>query len=183
MLWDEEVNLTIKSFSLYHINSEIELSGSNEKWRLTGIYGNPETHRRHKTWSLLCNLASKYNTSWICMGDFNEILSTSEKEKGNARNRKQMDEFSKTLDTCKLRDMGYRGGQFTWSNGRIGVDHIRSRLDRCVSIIDWLALFSRANVTHKISGILDHCLFCYYCMEIGRQHINEVGSLSSKPFG
>ncbi|GAV86647.1 hypothetical protein CFOL_v3_30074, partial [Cephalotus follicularis] len=102
LLWNEEVDLSIKSFSQSHF----DLSGSTKKWRLMGIYGNPEAHHCHETWSLLCNLASQHNISWLCMGDFNEILSISEKEGGNERNTWQMDKFCHALDTCRLRDMG-----------------------------------------------------------------------------
>uniref|UniRef100_A0A2N9GPG8 Reverse transcriptase domain-containing protein n=1 Tax=Fagus sylvatica TaxID=28930 RepID=A0A2N9GPG8_FAGSY len=49
------------------------------KWRFTGFYGHPEGHRKWESWVLLDKLHSLDNTPWLCMGDFNEILSISER--------------------------------------------------------------------------------------------------------
>ncbi|GAV80313.1 Exo_endo_phos domain-containing protein, partial [Cephalotus follicularis] len=126
-------------------------------WRLTGIYGRPEAHLRHETWSLLRVLSSQINIPWLCVGDFNEILLVAEKEGGNKRSGRQMDAFRHALDFCRLRDMGFQGCPFTCRNGGSGEERVSSRLDRCVSTTEWLSLFPRATVTHEVCGISDHC--------------------------
>ncbi|GAV62396.1 hypothetical protein CFOL_v3_05920 [Cephalotus follicularis] len=80
LLWDEESDLIIKSYSKSHIDVEVTLKGRDGTGRLTGIYGQPKTHLRHETWSLLSNLSSQRNIPWLCMGDFNEILCCIEKD-------------------------------------------------------------------------------------------------------
>ncbi|GAV75075.1 hypothetical protein CFOL_v3_18554, partial [Cephalotus follicularis] len=82
LLWDNESELIIKSYSSSHIDTEVALKGREGIWRLTGICAQPETHLRHETWSLLCNLSSQRNIPWLCMGDFNEILYNTENEGG-----------------------------------------------------------------------------------------------------
>ncbi|GAV76858.1 Exo_endo_phos domain-containing protein, partial [Cephalotus follicularis] len=85
LLWNEELDLSIQSFSTSHIDLVIKLIGRDGYWRLTGIYGKSETHIRHETWSLLCSLARHYDNPWLFAGDFNEILVVVEKEGGSAR--------------------------------------------------------------------------------------------------
>ncbi|GAV68060.1 hypothetical protein CFOL_v3_11563 [Cephalotus follicularis] len=91
------------------------------------------------------------------MGDFHEIISIDEKEGGNRRSSRQMENFRDTLDMCRLRDLDYRGCKFTWSNGRLGVNQIRSRLDKCVSRAERMSLFPMASVSYDSSGTSDHC--------------------------
>ena len=50
--------------------------------RLTGFYGNPETHKRIQSWELLKCLGQQIDKPQVCIGDFNEILSVNEKEGG-----------------------------------------------------------------------------------------------------
>ncbi|GAV65311.1 hypothetical protein CFOL_v3_08826 [Cephalotus follicularis] len=90
------------------------------------------------------------------MGDFDEIISPIEKNRGAERSRRQMDDFWRTLDSCGLRELGFHGCPFTWSNGRNGVEQIRCRLDRCVGTTDWMALFPRAFVSCEGRGVADH---------------------------
>ena len=49
LLWAREVDLEIKSFSKNHIDATITEHSNNFKWRLTGFYGHPETHRRYES--------------------------------------------------------------------------------------------------------------------------------------
>jgi len=45
LLWSQETNLEIVSFSKHHIDTTIT-NQSNFKWRFTGFYGHPEPHMR-----------------------------------------------------------------------------------------------------------------------------------------
>ena len=85
LLWARVVDLEIKNFSNNHIDAIITEPGNNFKWRLTGFYGHPETHRRYESWHLLAFLHNQFQLSWLCLRDFNEILSTEEKSGGTPR--------------------------------------------------------------------------------------------------
>lgn len=50
------------------------------------------------------------------MGDFNEIMSLTEKSGGPLRNHFQMQAFRTVICDCNLEDLGVVGGNFTWSN-------------------------------------------------------------------
>ena len=47
------------------------------------------------------------------MGDYNELMFTSEKKGGNARPEDQMKQFRDVINRCNLRDLGYKGSAFT----------------------------------------------------------------------
>ncbi|GAV84206.1 hypothetical protein CFOL_v3_27650 [Cephalotus follicularis] len=87
------------------------------------------------------------------MGDLNKIVSLSKKEGEIERSGRQMDEFRRILDICGLRDLGFFGCPFTWSNGRMGEERIQCMLDRCVGTSSWIELF----VNHEVCGSSDHC--------------------------
>ena len=82
LLWSSDTILEIKSYSNYHIDAVITESDNGFLWRFTGFYGHPETHLREDSWKLLSFLNSQFNFPWFCCGDFNEILSMTEKAGG-----------------------------------------------------------------------------------------------------
>ena len=49
LLWTREIDLEIKCYSLNHIDAVINDAEKSIKWRLTGFYGHPETHRRYES--------------------------------------------------------------------------------------------------------------------------------------
>lgn len=60
MFWKDADNVTLLSFSRYHIDISIKLD-DNKEWRLIGIYGEPSRTQRHKTLELLRNLSRDAN--------------------------------------------------------------------------------------------------------------------------
>ena len=79
MLWKREVALEIMGYSRNHIDAIISEQDTGFKWRMTGFYGNSETHRRQESWDELVALNRKFQLPWLCYGDFNEILSGEER--------------------------------------------------------------------------------------------------------
>ena len=85
IFWRKEVNLEIKSYSRHHIDAVVTEEGSGFKWRLTGFYGHPKTHRRKESLRYLDTLNRQFHLPWLCFGNFNEILSVEEKLEGAPR--------------------------------------------------------------------------------------------------
>ena len=52
LLWAKDIQVTIHSSSVAHIDATIFGLG-NREWHLTGFYGNPETAKRGDSWTLL----------------------------------------------------------------------------------------------------------------------------------
>ncbi|XP_062019317.1 uncharacterized protein LOC133735883 [Rosa rugosa] len=86
----------------------------------------------------------------MLVGDFNELLSFSDKIGGSKHYR-----FGGMQDwVCRngLVDMGYQGADFTWTNNTVN-----ERLDRCFCNSDWRILFADACVVHLARMKSDHC--------------------------
>ena len=113
MFWKEGFVLDVQTFSKYHIDTKIN-QHTNEEWRFTGFYGEPDTNERHEAWDKVQRLKNKGLGTWICAGDFNEITRQSEKMGGRVRSHNQMQPFHEVLDESRLIDLGFVGPNFTW---------------------------------------------------------------------
>ncbi|KAK2651258.1 hypothetical protein Ddye_018747 [Dipteronia dyeriana] len=90
------------------------------------------------------------------MGDFNEVLSDAEKERGHRRDWSYISTFQEALDGCGLEDMGYVRLKFTWCNKRDGSNMIHERLDRFTNNLGWRNLFPNYMVKHLDFRRSDH---------------------------
>jgi hypothetical protein len=157
MFWKNEVNLRLVGFvSKYHIDTEITES-DGFKWRLTGMYGEPKTDEKEKTWRLMRNLKHQNNKPWLCFGDFNEVLHSWEKEGGAPKSQSCMDKFKEALEVCELDDLGFVGDPFTWRNHSSRPEnYIREWLDRAVATSSWRERFPLFKVTNDDPRHSDH---------------------------
>ena len=84
LYWKASVNLIVEDSDRHYIDVVINKNTDNE-WRLTGFYGEPDTARRHEAWAKLRALNSQPEKPWLCLGDFNEIIKQEEKLGGARR--------------------------------------------------------------------------------------------------
>ena len=79
IFWKEQrVDLHVQNYTQNHIGAHFRTNPSTP-WRITGFYGRVEEYRKHESWSLLRHLHTRNSLPWLCLGDFNEILSSVEK--------------------------------------------------------------------------------------------------------
>ena len=71
------------------IDAIIDKDSENE-FRLTGFYGEPEIARRIEVWNKLRDLNSQPHIPCLCFGDFNEIIRQDEKLGAAIRPHNQM---------------------------------------------------------------------------------------------
>ncbi|XP_060968323.1 uncharacterized protein LOC115710989 [Cannabis sativa] len=90
------------------------------------------------------------------IGDFNEILSQSDKLGGSLRNESQIEAFRNTLDHCHLQDLPYEGDRFTWVKNRKAVTTIKERLDWVFTNHLWSSIFEVPTVSHLDFFSSDH---------------------------
>lgn len=156
LLWRDSIQVDIYNYSRHHINAMIRCSKDAHQWKFTGFYGHPEAAKRKESWALLRYLASLSPEPWLCIGDFNEILSTSEKTSTSIWPAAQMQLFQKSLSDSKLLDLGYSGPKYTWCNGKQGGDYTRERLDRAVANAEWSSIFNVVEVSVLACSSSDH---------------------------
>lgn len=157
LLWKEPLDLIIKSYSPHHIDAVILPWNDISEWRVTGFYGWAEDMEKFNSWQLLSSLYADYNSHWLCLGDWNEIISSAEKEGGNPRPLAKMNAFRTALDDSGLVDLGFKGHHFTWTNDQRGISNIQERLDRCCANSRWIDFFSSHFMEHCVRIQSDHC--------------------------
>ena len=105
---------------------------------------------------MLQHLNSQYQMPWACLGDFNEILSATEKAVGLDRPQQQMEGFREAINICNFQDMGYEGLDFTRCNQRHGRGRIQLRLDRVLATMDWIEHYQNSRVFHIVESTSNH---------------------------
>ncbi|XP_061373714.1 uncharacterized protein LOC133316036 [Gastrolobium bilobum] len=102
------------------------------------IYANPRIEIRQTLWDDLRRLHASFEEPWLLAGDFNEILTASEKRGGTPVNLSRCSEFSSVLDDSKLLDLGSCGSRFTWKGPKFShLDRVFKRLDRAMANTQW----------------------------------------------
>ena len=108
VFWRHGLNFRVKNFSRYHIDAWVAEPGK-EDWRLTCYYGEANRSLRQNTWNTMTRLRGESTLSWLCIGDFNEILRREEQIGPNEWDEAQMAGFREAVDVCGLADIGYIG--------------------------------------------------------------------------
>ena len=140
LIWKAEVQLDVINFTEHHIIARV-VEDDGFAWMLTCFYEWLEASQKHKSWALFNHLRSFVDCPWCCIGDFNAIISSIEKQSRFPPPFKQMDEFRAALDACNLVDLGYVGYPYTWNNKRPEMDNTKDRLDRVVANTGWRKKF------------------------------------------
>lgn len=129
LLWKPNTQVHVQNFSRWFIDAHIVCADIGLKWRLTGFYSHPNTSKREETWTLLESFGCSNTMPWLCLGDFNEIISRREKAGESLRPNRQMDRFHTAISCCGFLDLGHIGSPFTWSRNRPTEGRIHIRLN------------------------------------------------------
>ena len=97
---------------------------------------------------MLHTLKRKFQSPWLCSGDFNELVRGDENFEGNRRSHNQMQLFREAIDACGFVDLGYTSSRFTWSKHYNSGHSIWERLGRALCTIDWLNHLAGTKVVH-----------------------------------
>jgi hypothetical protein len=82
-------------------------------------------------------LKGESTLSWLCIGDFNEILRVEEQFGPNERDSAQITSFREAVDVCELADLGYSSLDWTWEKKVAGGEYCRVPLDRALATASW----------------------------------------------
>ena len=84
LFWKLTIDVTVEGFSKNYIDAITNKNKENEWWFI-GFYGRPKTQKRFESWDLLRSLDRTFQISWLCAGDFNELIRSDEKLGDNKR--------------------------------------------------------------------------------------------------
>ncbi|KAA3477690.1 reverse transcriptase [Gossypium australe] len=72
--WKQGFKVVLRSFSMNHIDVNVEGDMEDIRWRFTGFYGHLVENLRYYSWDLLRDLSIKSNEPWLVLEDLNEIM-------------------------------------------------------------------------------------------------------------
>ncbi|KAK4284257.1 hypothetical protein QN277_001112 [Acacia crassicarpa] len=153
--WLDSIDIEVlyKSKNIIHVLMESE--GLTVPKLVSFVYGPPKEGDRRVVWDVLRRLATGIMVPWLALGDFNDLLSQSEKEGGNPRALRKILNFQSLLSDCSLIDLEFKGSKYTWCNKRGGA-LVRERIDRALGNIEFRNEFEHAVVFHVDLVGLDH---------------------------
>ncbi|XP_037497467.1 uncharacterized protein LOC119371427 [Jatropha curcas] len=155
LLWKGVSSVNIISSCSRYIDVEVDLPHFGIS-RLTGFYGEPNRNRRNNSWQLLRVLASHSDLPWLCLGDFNDILGSSEKRGGRPHPTHLIRGFQAAISDAHLYDFPMSGYAFTWEHGRTSGNLIEEKLDRILTTDSWRRKFSHARAMVLDKSSSDH---------------------------
>lgn len=78
LLWRDGVDVNLQSLDRLHIDVVVlDPATREDKWRLTGFYGEARRELRYRSWDCLKMLNDHGSLPWLCVGGFNENLHAS----------------------------------------------------------------------------------------------------------
>ena len=112
LMWKRVVQMELINYTANHILMKVKEEDGQE-WIFIGFYGWPEASQHGKSWALLNNLKSFVDGPRVCVGDFNAILSSTEKCSRISPQQRMMDDFREALELANLMDLGFKGYPYT----------------------------------------------------------------------
>lgn len=155
LLWRNKDEVQLSSYSKNHVDVIVTIRGWH-KFRLTGIYGEPNRARREEIWDLLRSLNTMEDIPWVLIGDMNNVLKQTDKRGGNPYPQRLLNGFQGALDDCDLHDVNLEGYQFTWERGHGTSNWIEVRLDRALVSSKFIQCFSEMKLTNLEVSTSNH---------------------------
>ncbi|KAL4376881.1 hypothetical protein GQ457_02G026440 [Hibiscus cannabinus] len=120
------------------------------------MHGRSESSLKKHNWALIDRLREASTLPWLLGGDFNEILTLSEKQGGNRKPHHQLTDFRECLLRNNLADCKPSRGWFTWMKSGPRTAPTRERLDRFIADNDWFLNFPTFRAWSEYSPNSDH---------------------------
>nr|TKR91515.1 hypothetical protein D5086_0000222070 [Populus alba] len=144
------VNIDLLGFSAQGLHVLISSLVHQFKFFASFVYGFNTIIARRALWDDLRNWSP--NSPWLILGDFNSLLSQSDKHHGELVSSYETSDFRQCCSDLGLSDLNYSGSHFTWSNGSVW-----SKLDRVLANSLWSLSFTSVQVHFDNPGAFsDH---------------------------
>ncbi|GLT61462.1 hypothetical protein SLA2020_341660 [Shorea laevis] len=154
--WDETVNLSIFSFDRFFFDGCCSVAGSDTSWHFTFVYGEPNIQLRRPMWTRVMEMRRHTSTPWLLMGDLNLVGDSTDKRGKRPPTMLDRTILHELISVCSLREIGFKGLVFTWTNRRHGEENVRERLDRALMNDSWHRMFPKAQLFHCTRMGSDH---------------------------
>lgn len=143
LLWSDRVRVEILHAEWQFIHTKIHMIDADKSFLFTPVYANPTPSICKHLWSSLLNLSYTISEPWAIAGDFNAVLSSSERKTSSSALRAGCHDFQAFVQNCSLMDSSFSGPRFTWRRG-LSI----ARLDRVLLNQIWATHFPYSSTTH-----------------------------------
>ncbi|XP_074313830.1 uncharacterized protein LOC141649026 [Silene latifolia] len=156
VLWKPNVfSINFVHYSAQAIHMEVTEISTGSHFFCTMIYAFNDITERKVLWKDLMFFADSINGPWMLCGDFNCVLSPTERLGGNTT-IEEMADFQACVDYCALMDCPAVGSFYAWNNKQDPSTRVYSRLDRVLVNHDWLQCRNYAYANFHNEGLFDH---------------------------
>ncbi|KAK4279410.1 hypothetical protein QN277_011196 [Acacia crassicarpa] len=111
--WSEELTVNILFSSSNIIHTSVMSTSLSTPAYITFIHAPTDEGDRLLCWQEVRRIKNSIMTSWLCMGDFNDILAQDEKCGGLPKAWRKILNFKCFVEDCELEDLGFNGPCFT----------------------------------------------------------------------
>ena len=102
------------------------------------------------------DLISRFDGSWLMIGDLNSVSKSSEKKGGSSNGINSSRSFHHFVFEVGTIDLEFSGPKFTWTNKRVRWANVHERLDRGLCNVDWQRIFPNVGVRHLSAHNSNH---------------------------
>ncbi|XP_074300469.1 uncharacterized protein LOC141631740 [Silene latifolia] len=156
ILWDPKVfRIQFIEYNAQFIHMKVEALVSRSTFYFTMIYDFNSIQERTPIWDHLRRFSGQADGPCAMAGDFNCVLSATERVGGNTTNA-EIKPFRSCIDDCEVVDIQATGSLFTWNNKQQPVDRIYSRLYRFMINKAWSDHFPELYANFLPEGMMDH---------------------------
>lgn len=155
LFWHNRWDGKIFGYSINHIDIVFEENGV-ETWRLSCFYGFLERSRRKESWNFLRALSKLSSFPWCVIGDFNDLLYSTDKKGVHDHPNALLEDFRKVVEDSELVELDLCGGNFTWEKSRGSKNWVEERLDRAFASSSWWSKFPLCKLNLIDVSVSDH---------------------------
>ncbi|XP_028190711.1 uncharacterized protein LOC114376680 [Glycine soja] len=148
----DKIHLSVLESNAQLIHCAIDCKTTAKRFQVSFIYGLHSIMARRSLWINLNSINANMNCPWLLIGDFNSILSPTDRFNGAELNAYELQDFVDCYSDLGLGSINTHGPLYMWTNGRVW-----RKLDRALCNQVWFNSFgnSACEVMEFIS-ISDH---------------------------
>ncbi|KAL9224729.1 hypothetical protein vseg_000738 [Gypsophila vaccaria] len=156
ILWQPTVFRThLIEYNAQFIHMRVESLLNKNAFHLTMVYAFNGLQDRSPLWHSLRRLAHMTSGPYAIAGDFNCVLSVTERVGGNVSSS-EIEPFRACVEDCGVVDITSVGSRFTWNNKQCPEKRIYSNIDRFLVNKDESDHFPNSYAQFLPEGIYDH---------------------------
>ncbi|GLT96412.1 hypothetical protein SLE2022_140340 [Rubroshorea leprosula] len=155
--WTEDVHISLFELDKFFFDGCCSTTNYALSWHFTFVYGESNTQFRRSMWNRVMGMRRNMSIPWLLMGDLNLVGDSADKRGKRPPTVLDRVILNELMAVCSLREIGFKGSSYTWTNGRQGSENTSERLDRALMNDTWHQLYPNAQLFHCTRMGSNHC--------------------------